>query len=143
LIDEVVAALPPGAVEVSVSSQQGADVPEHDLDHLRFQLTPRAAGALDIMINVYESYGGVDVFVGSSPPIELTTPINVNNEPPRPFLDVIREVLTEVAAGHVDVGTWPGGEWSFVGYWSEGRREANYGRSKRDRITWSAASPWS
>ena len=90
--------------------------------------------------------GGVAVFVGDSPPMELTAPMNINQAPPRPCLEVIREVLDDVAAGEVDVGTWPGGELHIVGFWSDGSRETNFGFSKHyaEGVTWSSASAaWS
>jgi hypothetical protein len=57
VIAEVLATLPPGAAEVRESRghvQQYPDAPEHDLDCLRLQVIPRAAGALDITIDVYD-----------------------------------------------------------------------------------------
>lgn len=145
LIAEVLAALPPGAAEVREDRgrlQQYPDVPEHEVDYLELHVVPRAAGAVDITIRVFERFGGVDVFLGDSPPIELTTPMNVNNLPPRPFLDVIREVAVAVTAGRVDVGAFPESDVQLVEFWDEGGREDHYGRPKA-RITWSAAAPWS
>lgn len=147
VIAEVLATLPAGAAEVVESrgrDQQYPDAPEHDLDYLRLHIVPRATGALDVTIDIYDQYPGVDVFVGMSPPMELTAPININQDPPRPFLDVIREVLPEVVAGQVDIGTFPGGDFHLVGYWSDGSRETNFGFSKSyaKDVTWSAASPW-
>ena len=147
VIAELLATLPPGAAEVVESRgrlQQYPDAPEHDLDFLRLHIVPRAAGALGVTIDVYDQYPEVAVFVGESPPMELTAPININQDPPRPFLDVIREVIPEVATGQVDIGTWPGGDFHLVGYWSDGSRETNFGFSKKyaEDVTWSAASPW-
>jgi hypothetical protein len=147
VIAEVLATLPPGAAEVVESRRRATpypDAPEHDFDYLELHIVPRAAGALDVTIDVDDQHAGVDVFVGTSPPMELTAPININQDPPRPFLDVIREVLPEVVAGQVDIGTFPGGDFHLVGYWSYGSRETNFGFSKSyaKDVTWSAASPW-
>jgi hypothetical protein len=104
VIAEVLASLPPGAalVEESRERLQYPDDPNRGLDYLRLRASPRIAGALDVTIDVYDTQGVVNVWVGDFLPIELTAPININTEPPRPFLDVIREALTEATAGVVD-----------------------------------------
>ena len=146
LIAETLAALPSGAAgvaEVQVPGQPDPGLPEH----LEMRIVPRAPGAAGITIRVYEQFfgqrGRVDVFVDNSPPIELTTPINVNDLPPRPFLDVMREVIDDVTQGKVDLGTVPGSDYPLLGLWRSGRRDANYDYPRRLRITWSAATPWS
>jgi hypothetical protein len=105
LITEVLAALPAGAAKVEESRerlQQYPEAPEHDLDFLRLRVTPRTPDALDVAIDIYDAQGVVNVFVGDFLPIELTAPININTEPPRPFMDVIREALAEATTGLVD-----------------------------------------
>ena len=113
MIAQVLASLPPGAAHVEESRerlQQYRDAPEHDLDYLRLRVSPRIAGALDVAIDVYGAQGVVNVWVGDFLPIELTAPININAEPPRPCLDVIRDVLVGVAAGEFEDVTAP--PWS-------------------------------
>ncbi len=146
LVAETIAALPTGAAEINevrVPERPDPGLPEH----LEMRIVPRVPGAADITIRVYEQLfgqsGRVDVFIGGSPPIELTTPINVNDHPPRPFLDVMREVIEDVTQGKVDLGTVPRSEYTLLGLWRSGRRDANYGYPRRLRITWSAATPWS
>jgi hypothetical protein len=145
-IAEVLATLPADAVEVRESRRRVQSYPgrpDLDLDCLQLQIVPRAAGALDMTIDVFDQYGGVNVFVGDEDaPIELTAPINMNEDPPRPFLDVIREVTNDVSAGEFDVGTWPGGDSVAVSYWSEEGRKT-YGVADEEGITWTAGSPWS
>jgi hypothetical protein len=51
----------------------------------------------------------VNVWVGDSLPVELTAPININADPPRPCSDVVREVLVGVAAGDFEDVTEPRG----------------------------------
>jgi hypothetical protein len=106
LIAEALATVPAGAAQVEESRgrlQQYANAPEHDLDYLRLSVTPRTPGALDVVIDVYDEQGLVCVYVGDDPrPIELTAPININDRPPRPFLDIVREVLAEAATGRFD-----------------------------------------
>jgi hypothetical protein len=105
LIAEVLASLPPGAGHVEESRErlkQYPNAPEHDLDYLQLRVSPRRPDALDVAIDVYDAQGVVNVWVGDFLPIELTAPININTEPPRPFMDVIREALAEATTGLVD-----------------------------------------
>jgi hypothetical protein len=105
LIAEILAALPPGAADVEESRErlrQYPDAPQHDLEYLRLRVAPRAPDALNVAIDVYDEQGMVYVFVGDFLPIELTAPININTEPPRPAMDVIREALADATAGVVD-----------------------------------------
>jgi hypothetical protein len=145
-IGEVLATLPADAVEVRESRERVQSYPgrpDLDLDCLQFRIVPRAAGALDMTIDVFDEYGGVNVFVGDEDaPRELTAPININEDPPRPFLDVIRELTDEVSAGEFDVGTWPGGDSVAVSYWSEEGRKS-HGEADEEGITWRAGAPWS
>jgi hypothetical protein len=145
VIGDALATVPPGAVEIRESREQVQQYPERpdlDFDCLRLHILPRAARALDMTIDVFDQHGRVDVFVGNDV-IELTAPININEEPPRPFLDVIREVTNEISAGEFDVGTWPGGGDSVaITYWSEEGRKT-YGVADEEGITWRAGSPWS
>ena len=145
VIGDLLAATHPDAVEIRESRervQQYPGSPELDVDCLRLDIVARAAGAVGITIDVFEQHGRVDVFVGTDV-IELTAPINTNEEPPRPFLDVIREVTNAISAGEFDVGTWPGGGDSVaVSYWSEEGRKP-YGVADEKGITWTAGSPWS
>jgi hypothetical protein len=105
MIAQVLASLPPGAAHVEESRER-----LQNLGCLRLRVSPRIAGALDVAIDVYDDRGVVDVWVGDFLPIELTAPININAEPPRPCLDVIREVLVGVAAGDFEDVTAP--PWS-------------------------------
>lgn len=144
VIADVLASVPPGAGEVRESNErihQYPERPDPDLDCLRLHVLPRAVGAVDMTIDVFESYGRVDVFVGTDV-IELTAPININEVPPRPFLDVIRDVLNVISSGEIDVGRWPGGESVAVSFWREEERKT-YGVPDEEGITWSAGSPWS
>ncbi|MGY5894432.1 hypothetical protein [Blastococcus deserti] len=115
MIAETLATLPSGAAEIEESRgrlQQYPDAPEHDLDYLRLRVTPRAPGALDVVIDVYGEQGLVCVYIGGDPrPIELTAPININDRPARPFLDIVREVLSEVTTGRFD-GDVTASRWS-------------------------------
>src|SRR5437899_278691 len=80
LIAEVLGTRPVGAAEVRGRSgrlQRYPTAPEYDIDYLRLEIVPRAAGALPVTVDDY-GRGGVAVFVGDSPPIELTAPININ-----------------------------------------------------------------
>src|SRR3954468_13440085 len=97
IIAEVLASLPPGAAHVGESRER-----LQHLDYLRLRVSPRIAGALDVAIAAYDGKGGVNVWIGDSLPIELTAPININADPPRPCLDVIRDVLVGVAAGEFE-----------------------------------------
>jgi hypothetical protein len=145
VIAEVLGTLSPDAVEIRESRERIRQYPERpdlDLDCRRLHIVPRAAGALDLRIDIFDSYGGVDVFVADGLPIELTAPININEDPPRPFLDVIREVAKEVAAGEFDIGTSPDGYTVDVSYWSEDGRKT-YGVPDDEGITWTAGVPWS
>jgi hypothetical protein len=146
VIDETLASLPTGAAdvtEVHVPEQPDPGLPEH----LEMRIVPRAPGAADITIRVYEQLfgqpGRVDIYVSDSPPIELTTPINVNDIPPRPSLDVMREVIDDVTQGKVDLGAISGSGHRLAMLWRWGSRERNYHYPKKMRITWSAATPWS
>jgi hypothetical protein len=146
LVAETLATLPPGAaeaMEVRVPGQPEPGLPEH----VEVRIVPAPPGAADISIRVYArsfgQSGRVDIFIAGSPPIELTTPINVNDHPPRPFLDVLREVIDDVTQGKVDLGTVPGSTYPLLGLWRSGRRDANYGYPRRLGITWSTATPWS
>jgi hypothetical protein len=146
LIGQALATLPPGAAEmteVRIPGQPDPGLPEH----LEMRIMPRAPGTADISIRIYEQLfgqsGRVDIFIGGSPPIELTTPINVNDHPPRPFLDVMREVIDDVTNGEVDLGTVPGSDYPLLGLRRSGSSEANYGYPRKLRVTWSAATPWS
>ncbi|MCV2490108.1 hypothetical protein OF117_12115 [Geodermatophilus sp. YIM 151500] len=146
MIAETLAGLPAGAAEVTevhVPGQPDPGLPEH----LEMCIVPRAPGAADITIRVYEQFDGrsgrVDIYVSDSPPIELTTPIDVNEGPPRPSLDVVREVIEDVTRGEVDLGTISGSDHRLVMLWRWGSREEDYHYPKRMRITWSAATPWS
>jgi hypothetical protein len=114
LIDEVLAALPPGAANVVESRErlrQYPEAPEHDLDFVRLWVTPRTPDGLDVAIDIFDTQGVVNVFVGDFLPIELTAPININTEPPGPFMDVIREALAEATTGVVD-GVQAAPPWS-------------------------------
>lgn len=105
LIAQVLASLPSGAAHVEESRER-----LQRLDYLRLRVCPRTAGALDVAIDVYDARGVVDVWIGDFLPIELTAPININAETPRPCLEVIREVLVGVAAGNFEDVT--GAPWS-------------------------------
>lgn len=145
VVTAVLANRAPHAVEIRESRERIPQYPERpdlDLDCLRLHIVPRAAGALDLRIDIFDSLGGVDVFVADGLPIELTAPININEDPPRPFLDVIREVTKEVAAGEFDIGTSPDGDTVGVSYWSEDGRKT-YGVPDDEAITWTAGAPWS
>jgi hypothetical protein len=145
VIAEVLGALSPDAVKIRESRERIRQYPERpdlDLDCRRLHIVPRAAGAVDLRIDIFDSYGGVDVFVADGLPIELTAPININEDPPRPFLDVIREVTNEVAAGEFDIGTSPDGDIVDVSYWSEDGRKT-YGIPDEEGIIWTAGAPWS
>ncbi|MPQ96397.1 hypothetical protein GB931_00345 [Modestobacter sp. I12A-02628] len=105
LIADVLATLPPGAAGVEgrrspLRHHSGA--PEGGRDHLRLHVVPRAPDALDIAIDVHGEHGVVHVFVGDFLPIELTAPVDINSDPPRPALDVIREALAEATTGVVE-----------------------------------------
>ncbi len=146
LMEQTLATLPPGAAEmteVRIPGQPDPGLPEH----LEMRIMPHASGAADISIRIYEQLfgrsGRVDIFIGGSPLIELTTPINVNDHSPRPFLDVLREVIDDVTEGKVDLGTVPGSDYPLLGLWRSGSREANYRYPRELGITWSAATPWS
>ena len=145
VIGDVLAAMHPDAVEIRQSRervQQYPERPELDVDCLRLDIVARATGAVGMTIDVFVQHGRVNVFVGTDV-IELTAPINMNEEPPRPFLDVIRQLTNEIAAGEFDVGTWPGGGGSVaVSYWSEEGRKT-YGVADEEGITWTAGAPWS
>jgi hypothetical protein len=104
VIAEVLASLPAGVAHVKESHErlQYRDDPDRGLDFLRLRVSPRRPDALDVAIDVYDAQGVVNVWVGDFLPIKLTAPININTEPPRPFLDVIREALAEATTGLVD-----------------------------------------
>jgi hypothetical protein len=140
VIAEALATLPPVAAEVT--EVQVPKAPDPGLpEHLEMRVMPRAAGAVDITIHVYKQLGQLDIFVGNSPPIELTAPINLNQTPPRPFLGVVREVIEDVMAGKVDMGAFPGSRYPLIGFPRWGGRDSNYGYPRKLRITWSAAAP--
>jgi hypothetical protein len=145
VVVETLAGLPKGAAEVTEAHVPGQPDPGLP-DHLEMCIVPRAPGAANITIRVYEQLfgqsGRVDIYVSNSPPIELTTPINVNERPPRPFLDVISEVIDDVTQGKVDLGTIPGSDHRLVMLWRWGTREGNYHYPRKLGITWSAATPW-
>jgi hypothetical protein len=114
LIAEALASLPARAAQVEESRErieQYPEAPEHDLDCLRIRVIPRTPEALDLTIELYDEQGFVAVYVGDYLPIELTAPININADPPRPVLDVIRGVLRETVAGQVD-GEVTASPWS-------------------------------
>ncbi|GAB3318051.1 hypothetical protein GCM10027451_36470 [Geodermatophilus aquaeductus] len=142
LIREALAAMPAGAAEITEALVQGQPHPRLP-EHREVRIVPRVAGAADLVFHVYELSGRVDIFVGGSPPIELTTPIDVNTGPPRPFLDVVREVVDDVIAGRLDLGTFPGSDYPLLGRWGDGRRDGNHGYPRKLRITWSSPAPWS
>jgi len=77
VIAEVLATLPPTAAEVVESRRRAkpyTHAPEHDVDYSELHIVPRAAGALDVTVDVHDQYGGLDVYVGTSPPMESTAP---------------------------------------------------------------------
>jgi hypothetical protein len=146
VIADALASLPTGAAEVTevhVPGRPDPGLPEH----LEMRIVPRTPGAADITIRVYKQFDGqsgrVDMYVSESSPIELTTPINVNESPPRPSLDVMREVIEDATQGKVDLGAISDSDRRLVMLWRWGSREGNYCYPKRMRITWSAAAPWS
>jgi hypothetical protein len=105
LISKLLASLPPGAGHVEESRErlrQYPGAPARDLDYLQLRVSPRLPDALDITIDVYDTEGVVNVWVGDFLPIELTAPIDFNTDPPRPFMKVIREALVEATTGLVD-----------------------------------------
>jgi hypothetical protein len=55
LIGEVLPTLPSGAAEVKESHERAhpyPDAPQYDYDFLRLEIVPRAAGAVDVAIDV-------------------------------------------------------------------------------------------
>ena len=103
-IAQVLASLPPRVAHVEESHErlQYRDDPDSGLDFLRLRVSPRRPDTPDVAIDVYDAQSVVNVWVGDFLPIELTAPININTESPRPFLDVIRLALAEATTGLID-----------------------------------------
>ena len=141
LVADVVAGLPPGAVTVTESR-----VPERPppglAEHGELRLTPRAAGAIEVLVMWFEEAGEVYVFLDESSPLELTAPIDVNAGPPeRPFLDVVREVLTAVAEGRADRTVDPVTGTPLGDHWPEGADRGTRAAHRRP-AAWTRAAPW-
>ena len=94
VVDEVIAALPPGAVSITEGTEHGQEI---------LHLRPRAHGAVDVLL--VHHLMGVDVVVADSSPIEITAPYNINCGPPELAWDEdVHEVLHATSRGQVLIG---------------------------------------